>query len=55
MSGMWMGVVGAGRNVGRVIFLKKKEQNWFMREYRNTLQGRCWSRGKERMGKGEVD
>ena len=32
MSGMWMGVVGAGRNVGRVFFLKKKEQNWFMRE-----------------------
>ena len=52
-----MGVVGAGRNVGRVIFFEKKKQTTKL-VYEGIIEihsrGGVGSREKEMMGKGEV-
>ena len=51
-----MGVAGAGRNVGRVFFFGKKTAKLV---YEGMIEihsrGGVGSRGKEMMGKGEVD
>ena len=57
MSGMWMGGVGAGKNVGRVFFFGKKRAKLV---YEGMIEihsrGGVGSRArKEMMGKGEVD